>query len=166
MAIEIITGDITEQEVDAIVNSANPTMLAGSGVSGAIHRAAGRELETECLIIGHVDAGNAALTAGYKLKAPHVIHAVAPQWFGGNNREEELLEQCYNSIFGIVEMEGFKSVAIPAMGIGTYRWPVELATPIAIRKAKEFEAAHPDVLIRFVCFTDEIAAAYMACVVI
>lgn len=163
MTIDISTGDITEQEVNAIVNSAAPSMLAAGGVCGAIHKAAGPDLEKECLIIGHVDAGNAVLTSGYNLKAPYVIHAVAPQWFGGNNGEEELLEQCYNSIFGIVEMEGFKSIAIPAIGIGSFRWPEELAIPIAIKKAREFGRGHPDVLIRFVCFSDDIAAAYRAC---
>lgn len=126
MPIEIITGDITTQDVDAIVNSANPSMLAGGGVCGAIHKAAGAGLEKECLIIGHVDAGNAVVTSGHRLKARHVIHAVAPQWFGGHNNEPMLLEKCYRSIFGIVESENFKSVAIPAMAVGSYRYPVEL----------------------------------------
>lgn len=163
MTIEIITGDITEQDVDAIVMSANPSMLAGGGVSGAIHKAAGPDLEKECLIIGHVDAGNAALTGGYNLKARHIIHVVSIQWHDGHYHDEvKILEKCYHSIFGIVEMEGFKSVSIPAIGTGRDQWPLELATPIAVKKAKEFEDLHPDVLIRFVCFSDDVAAAYRA----
>jgi O-acetyl-ADP-ribose deacetylase (regulator of RNase III) len=105
---------------------------------------------------------NAVLTAGYRLKAPNIIHAVAPQWFGGHNCEAELLEKCYRSIFGIVEMEGFKSVAIPAMGIGTYRWPVELATPIGVHVVKEFNAQYPAVLLRFVCFSEAVSDVYRA----
>lgn len=161
MAIEIVTGDITAQDVDAIVNSANPCMLAGGGVCGAIHKAAGNELEQECIVIGHVDAGNAVVTGGYKLKAKHIIHAVASQWFGGHYQDEdEILEKCYYSIFSIVDMENIKSVAIPAIGIGSYRWPLDLAIPIAVRIAKEFDASHSDVLIRFVCFTEDIATTF------
>jgi len=161
--IEIITGDITEQEVETIVNSASPSLLAAGGVCGAIHKKAGYELERECKTIGHIDAGNAVITQGFNLKASYVIHAVAPRWLGGYNREEELLKRCYHSIFEIVEMESIKSIAIPAMAVGSYRYPLELATPIAISVAKEYDAKLDNVLIRFVCFDDKIAKCYENC---
>lgn len=160
MPFHIITGDITQQEADAIVNSANPSMLAGSGVSGAIHKAAGKELEQECRIIGHVNAGHAALTAGYALKARYVIHAVAPQWFGGQNREEEYLLKCYQSIFGIIEMEKFHRVCFPAIGIGTYRWPIDKAAPITISQINEFLQHNTQVTITLVCSSQAITEAY------
>ena len=151
--IEIVEGDITKQQVDAIVNAANQSLLGGGGVDGAIHRAAGPELLEECRKIGGCPTGEARVTKGYKLPAKWVIHTVGPIWRGGNNREDELLASCYkNSLKAAVEI-GAKTVAFPSISTGAYGFPLERATKIALNETKKFlENDNRIEKVVFVCF--------------
>jgi len=132
--IAVIAGDITRQRVDAIVNAANTTLLGGGGVDGAIHRAAGPELQAECRAVGGCATGQAKITRGCKLPAKWVIHTVGPVWHGGGHGEDELLASCYQSL----EQHGIKSVAFPTINAGAYGFPMERAARIAVREAKNF----------------------------
>jgi len=136
--IEIVEGDITKMEVDAIVNAANTTLLGGGGVDGAIHRAAGPELLEEIRGIGGCPTGEARVTKGYRLPARWVIHTVGPIWAGGSNNEDTLLASCYhNSLKAAVEI-GAATVAFPSISTGAYRFPLERAVRIALRETKSF----------------------------
>ncbi|WP_338872730.1 O-acetyl-ADP-ribose deacetylase [Myxococcus stipitatus] len=140
MRLELIRGDITRVDVDAIVNAANSALLGGGGVDGAIHRAAGPELLAECRQLRGCPTGQARLTRGYRLPARHVIHTVGPVWRGGSEREAATLARCYQSVFALVEQQGFRTVAFPSISTGVYRFPIERAARIAlgeIRKALE-----------------------------
>ena len=130
--IEVVEGDVTTLEVDAIVNAANETLLGGGGVDGAIHRAAGPELLGECRGIGGCPTGEARITAGYRLPARHVIHTVGPVWRGGGAGESELLASCYRSTLALAETAGVHSIAFPAISTGVYGYPLGPATTIAI----------------------------------
>ncbi|MCP4922519.1 MAG: macro domain-containing protein [bacterium] len=158
--IEIVLGDITQQSVEAIINAANDRLLAGGGVCGAIHKAAGPELARACNKVGSCSTGHAVITPGYGLKAPYVIHAVGPIWHGGTNNESELLKECYQSIFQIVEEKGLKSVALPAISIGIYGYPKQEATHIALQEAIAFSQKNPSVKVVFVCFDDATLQMY------
>ncbi len=136
--IAVIAGDITRQRVDAIVNAANPTLLGGGGVDGAIHRAAGPELLAECRALGGCATGQAKITRGYKLRAQWVIHTVGPVWHGGNHGEDELLASCYRSCFALVVEHGIKTVAFPSISAGAYGFPMDRAARIAVRETKHF----------------------------
>ena len=151
--IEIIEGDITKQQVDAIVNAANQSLLGGGGVDGAIHRAAGPELLEECRKIGGCPTGEARVTKGYKLPAKWVIHTVGPIWRGGNNNEDQLLASCYqNSLKAAVEI-GAKTVAFPSISTGAYGFPLERATKIALTETKKFLEKDQSIeKVVFVCF--------------
>ena len=134
MKLELVQGDITRVDADAIVNAANSSLQGGGGVDGAIHRAAGPELLAECRTVGRCPAGQAKLTKGYRLPARHVIHTVGPVWHGGNQSEEAVLARCYKSVFALVEQHGLRSVAFPSISTGVYGFPITRAAPIALRE--------------------------------
>ena len=152
--IDIVEGDITRLDVDAIVNAANESLLGGGGVDGAIHRAAGPELLAECRTLGGCPTGEARITRGYKLKARHVIHTVGPVWRGGTAGEPELLARCYRNSLALAEQHGLRSIAFPAISTGIYGYPLELAAPIALGATADHLRAHPDAHdeVRFVLF--------------
>ena len=154
--ITIKQGDITKEEVDAIVNAANASLLGGGGVDGAIHRAAGPELLTECATLGGCPAGEAKTTKGYRLPAKYVIHTVGPIWRGGKNNEEATLANAYRNSLQEVLRVGAKTVAFPAISTGVYHFPPERAAQIAVQTVADFLAAHPEIdEVRLVCFSPE-----------
>lgn len=157
--IRVILGDITTLQVDAVVNSANQSLLGGAGVDRAIHRAAGRELLEECLTLDGCPVGESRLTKGYNLPAKFVIHAVGPVWMGGWDGEDEKLASAYRSALDIARAQGVQSVAFPCISCGVHRYPVERAADIAIAVVK----AHPYAgTVIFSCHTKEDYLAYAA----
>lgn len=162
MTIKILKADITAQSVDAVVNSANPSLLAGGGVCGAIHKAAGPELEVACKAIGGCKVGEAVLTPAFSLSAKFVIHAVGPRWLDGTRGEAEALEQCYESIFRIVDANDIQSLAIPSISTGVYHYPIDQASKVAIDVARRKD--RPSLTITFVCFDEPTYLAYQKAV--
>ncbi|MFN3534563.1 MAG: O-acetyl-ADP-ribose deacetylase [Desulfatiglandales bacterium] len=158
--IRIVEGDITKLEVDAIVNAANPTLLGGGGVDGAIHRAAGPELLEECKQIGGCPTGEVRVTRGYRLPAKWVIHTVGPVWRGGNFNEDELLRSCYRESLKATVNLGAKSIAFPSISTGAYGFPFERACRIAIKEVTEFLGSGHDLEVTFVCFGKEAFEIY------
>lgn len=158
--IEVVEGDITLLDVDALVNAANESLLGGGGVDGAIHRRAGPGLLEECRRLGGARTGEAKITGGYELKARHVIHAVGPVWRGGKQGEPGLLASCYRRSLALAVQHGLSSIALPAISTGAYGYPLEAATEIAVREARAFEKAHPEVRIVFCCFSPRDAEVY------
>jgi len=136
--IEIIQGDITKLDVNAIVNAANTTLLGGGGVDGAIHRAAGTELLAECRTLGGCRPGEAKITRGFRLPARFVIHTVGPVWRGGKHHEPETLANCYQSSLQLAVENGLKTIAFPAISCGAYGYPIPEAAQIALKTTRDF----------------------------
>jgi O-acetyl-ADP-ribose deacetylase (regulator of RNase III) len=136
--LEIIEGDITKLDVDAIVNAANKTLLGGGGVDGAIHRAAGPKLLEETRTLGGADTGEAKITDGYNLPARHVIHTVGPVWHGGKSNEDGLLADCYRNSLALAVQNDLKTIAFPSISTGVYGFPLDRATAIALREIRAF----------------------------
>jgi O-acetyl-ADP-ribose deacetylase (regulator of RNase III) len=136
--VAVVEGDITKQNVDAIVNAANTTLLGGGGVDGAIHRAAGPELLEECRKLGGCPTGQAKITRGYRLPAKWVIHTVGPVWRDGRHGEDDLLANCYRSCFALAEQHNLRSLAFPSISTGAYGFPMERAARIAVRETRTF----------------------------
>ncbi|MQA89605.1 MAG: O-acetyl-ADP-ribose deacetylase [Gemmatimonas sp.] len=157
----IVSDDITRMHVGAIVNAANESLLGGGGVDGAIHRAAGPDLLKECRTVGPCPTGEARITAGYRLPAQYVIHAVGPIWCGGGRGEPELLCSAYRSSLGLARENDVQSIAFPAISCGAYRYPIEAATGIALREVAAFldQYSTPEQVF-FVCFGEQVRAAY------
>ena len=131
--IDIVEGDITKLDIDAIVNAANKSLLGGGGVDGAIHRAAGPELRAACAKLGGCETGEAKITQGFRLPARYVIHTVGPVWGGGERGEDRLLADCYRNSFALAHRHGLASIAYPAISTGAYGFPPDRAAGIALR---------------------------------
>ena len=159
----IVRGDITVEDVDAIVNAANASLLGGGGVDGAIHGAAGPQLVEECATLGGCPTGKAKMTRGYRLPARHVIHAVGPVWRGGSAGEDEALAGCYRESLRLAEEAGLASVAFPSISTGIYGFPVDRAARIALREIRAFLAASRSVrLVKVVTFSARDLEVYRA----
>src|SRR5574341_591246 len=153
-SVELIEGDIVAQDVEAIVNAANSSLLGGGGVDGAIHRAAGPELLAECRTLGGCRTGEARITRGYRLTARHVIHTVGPVWHGGHQGEPQLLAGCYRNSLQLALQHGLRSIAFPCISTGVYGYPFEAAAELAIATVREFVAAHVGIdEVSFCCFS-------------
>jgi O-acetyl-ADP-ribose deacetylase (regulator of RNase III) len=163
--IDVVRGDITEQEVDAIVNAANSSLLGGGGVDGAIHRAAGPELLAECRALGGCAPGEAKATGGYRLPARHVIHTVGPVWGGGRQGEAETLAACHRNALALADELGCRSVAFPAISTGIFGYPIAEAAAVAVPATQDALGEHPSIEhVRFVVFNDETEKAFSAAV--
>jgi O-acetyl-ADP-ribose deacetylase (regulator of RNase III) len=159
--IRVITGDITKQDVDAIVNAANNSLLGGGGVDGAIHRAAGPRLLEECRRLHGCDTGEAKITQGYDLPARWVIHTVGPIWRGGDSGEADLLARCYRNCLGLAEQYGIRTLAFPSISTGAYGFPVEWAASIAVREIATFLRGSESIEeVIIVCFGERAYLSY------
>ena len=160
---EIIQGDITKSDVDAIVNAANCSLLGGGGVDGAIHMAAGTGLLNECRGLNGCRTGEAKITRGYRLPARHVIHTPGPRWRDGQHGEPELLANCYRNSLRLAAENGCRTVDFPSISTGIYRFPLDQAAQIAVREITRYLADHPEMTrVRMVCFDSRTYAAYAA----
>lgn len=157
--LTLVRADITQQDVDAIVNAANSSLMGGGGVDGAIHRASGPQILEECKAYvaahGRLPAGKAMITSGGNMKAKHVIHTVGPVWHGGGNREDDVLASAYRNSLSIAVRHELKTIAFPSISTGIYGFPVDRAAAIAIDTVKKFVAEN-DALkeVRFVTFSE------------
>lgn len=159
--IQLLQGDITTVDADAIVNAANRLLLGGGGVDGAIHRAAGPELLAECRTLGGCDTGDAKITRGYNLKARHVIHTVGPIYRGGTSGEAELLKSCYVRCFEVAHNNNLRSIAFPSISTGAFGYPIEEAAKIALETVTEQLKRFPSIeKVIFVLFSRRDLDAY------
>ena len=157
--IKVISGDITEQKVDAIVNAANSSLLGGGGVDGAIHRKGGKAILEDCIKIrnsqGGCNTGEAVITTSGNLPSKFVIHTVGPVWNGGHNNEEELLQKCYINSLELAIKNNLQTIAFPNISTGIYGFPKDRAAKIAIDSVSKFDQLSYFEQIVFVCFDDE-----------
>lgn len=151
--ITIKLADITQEDVEVIVNAANTGLRGGGGVDGAIHRAAGPSVMEECRKIGKCKTGDAVITNAGNLKAKRIIHTVGPIWRGGNHKEPELLESAYENSFLLAKKHNLRTIAFPAISTGAYGYPIEEATRIALSVGKQYEKDFGE--IRYICFLKE-----------
>src|SRR5438046_4580651 len=160
--IEIIRGDITTLDVDAIVNAANRTLLGGGGVDGAIHRVAGPELQAECRALGGCEPGKAKITHGYRLPARFVIHTAGPIWHGGKRGEARILANCHRNSLQLAVENEIKTIAFPAISCGAYGYPIEEAAHIAFKTTREFLAMTDEIQkLIFVVWGADVYDAYL-----
>ena len=159
--VELIKGDITLLDVEAIVNAANKSLLGGGGVDGAIHNAAGPDLLTECKRLNGCETGHSKITAGYRLKAKYVIHTVGPVWYGGFRDEYSMLASCYQTSLNIAKERRIKTLAFPGISTGAYGFPKDLAAMIAVNETKRFlkRNKYPQKVI-FVAYSDDSYETY------
>ena len=161
--IQIVEGDITRSDADAIANAANTSLLGGGGVDGAIHRAAGPQLLAECRTLHGCETGKAKITKGYNLKARYVLHTPGPVWHGGTHGEPEKLACCYRSCLELASQYGCKTVDFPSISTGVYGYPVDKAAAVALSTIAEYLAGHPEIeRVRMVCFDGRTRRAYDA----
>lgn len=166
MALSVVTSDLTRLALDAIVNAANPALLGGSGVDGAIHRAAGPALLEACRALPQVapgvrcPTGEARITPAFLLPARHVIHTVGPVWKGGHHGEAELLAQCYRSSIALAARYAVRTIAFPAISCGVYGYPAEQAARVAIASLREVLTLHAAMEVQLCCFDERMAAIW------
>jgi O-acetyl-ADP-ribose deacetylase (regulator of RNase III) len=159
--LKLVKGDITQMQVDAIVNATNTALENGAGVNGAIHQAAGPELAKACHALGGCSTGQARITKGYLLPAKYVIHAVGPIWRGGNKGEPKLLASCYHESLKLALENNIKTIAFPALSCGVFGYPILKAAIIAIKETANFLELHEEIMSAyFVCFDDSVYEAY------
>jgi O-acetyl-ADP-ribose deacetylase len=159
--IQIVQGDITKLDVDAIVNAANTTLLGGGGVDGAIHHVAGPELLAECRTLGGCEPGQAKITRGYRLPARFVIHTVGPVWRGGKHDEARTLANCYRNSLKLAVENKIKTIAFPAISCGAYGYPIQGAVGIASKATRDFLATNGEIQrVIFVVWGEDVYHAY------